>query len=247
MHKFETVKNLLSRILHIIFPEYCIVCRNVLEIGEHKICDACIGKIVEVENVCLKCGNPLNFIQDWCNACSPKRIYYEKLFALYYYSDTIRFLIKQLKYKPSDETIENLEFFYSFFTSNSEIFSEMEILIKDLDFIIPVPIHIMREEKRGYNQSMLFSTILSDIFGLPVNDKIIKKIKNTRFFYKLDTKARHGELENAFEVLDKNLVYGKNILLVDDISTTGATFNNISKILLENGANSVFCFCVAHE
>jgi ComF family protein len=239
----------IKKILHIFFPDYCIVCKNILEHDEHKICDVCVGKISEIGNFCNKCGSPSILMQDWCINCGYKKVYYEKLFALYHYDDTIRFLLKQIKYRPSDKTFENLEFFYDFFNTESVVLEEFEKLVPNLDFMIPVPIHHLREQKRGYNQSLLFCDILSDIFALPVNDKIIKKTKNTHFFFNLGKKERAEALDDAFEILQKSkdLVRGKNILLVDDISTTGVTFNQISKILLEHGANTIFCFCVAHD
>jgi len=242
----QKLKKIIENAFYIVFPDNCIVCTNILENYEHKICDNCIGKINEVEDVCLKCGNPLELTQDWCGACRPKKVYYEKLFVVYYYNDTMKFLLKQIKFRPSDKVFENLEFFYNFLSTNSLVINEFEKILKHLDFILPMPIHITREEKRGYNQSSLFSGVLSNLFDLPVNDNIIKKTKNTDFFYNLGKRERLKQVENAFEVLDENVIYKKNILIVDDISTTGATLNEISKILLNNGANNVFCFCIAH-
>jgi competence protein ComFC len=238
--------SLFKKILEILFPDYCVNCKNALETNEYKICDKCIEKIKKIEHTCLKCGTPLSFTQDWCSRCNNKKIFYKKLFTSYYYEKTIKKLLIQLKYDPNQKTLKNLEIFYNMLYSNLSFMSELKNLSKNIDFIIPVPIHKKRESKRGYNQSFLFANILGDILGLKINNKILKKIKNTKFFYKLSFKERQKELENAFEIIDNTSLLNKNILLVDDISTTGSTINSISKFLLEKGANNIFVFCLTH-
>ncbi len=239
-------KNSIEKILSLMFPGTCQVCKNSLEMNENKVCDKCVGSIEKVEICCNKCGRPLDLKQDWCADCRDKRIYYEKLFVGFYYEGVVKYFLHQLKYNPSEKSLENLDFFYNLLCSNEELLDELKTLSENIDFIIPVPIHRSRLQKRGYNQSVLLANILQDLLGIEMDETIIKKAKNTQFFFKLSKEKREKELGNAFEVSIPEILLGKNILLVDDISTTGLTINSITKLLVEKGANSVFVFCMAH-
>jgi ComF family protein len=113
------------------------------------------------------------------------------------------------------------------------------------DTIISVPLHRQRELNRGYNQSRLISGALSRKLGLPDNSKLLQRVRNTQSQSLLAREERSLNLVDAFAVVDTSGVKGKNILLVDDIMTTGYTLNECAKALKAAGARTVVGAVVA--
>lgn len=115
------------------------------------------------------------------------------------------------------------------------------------DFILPIPMHRMREAERGYNQAALLSSELCNITGNFHSDKILLKIKNTARQGKASGIARQYNVTGAYAVSKEysGRVRGKCLLLVDDIITTGNTVNEAAKALKEVGASAVFAIAVA--
>ncbi|WP_243247925.1 ComF family protein [Paeniclostridium hominis] len=108
------------------------------------------------------------------------------------------------------------------------------------DYILYVPLHKNRERKRGFNQSKLIAKYLGCMTNIEVLN-CIKRNKNTSRLFKLKNEERIKELKNAFTVNDKiGICKNKNILLVDDIFTTGSTVNEISKILQCKEVNNIY-------
>ena len=108
------------------------------------------------------------------------------------------------------------------------------------DYILFVPLHKKRLRQRGFNQAEKIAMDLSKIVDIPTVDNISRKY-NTKRLYKLGKEERINELKNAFMIKDNRIdLKNKNVLLVDDIFTTGSTVNEISKILKINGVNKVF-------
>jgi competence protein ComFC len=112
----------------------------------------------------------------------------------------------------------------------------------NFDYILYVPLHKKRERKRGFNQSKIIANQLGKELGVEVLD-ILERSKNTRRLFELDEKERKQELKNVFKISKDIKNYtNKNILLIDDIFTTGSTVNEISKLLKLNGINEVYIF-----
>ena len=112
----------------------------------------------------------------------------------------------------------------------------------NFDYILYVPLHKKRERKRGFNQSKIIANQLGKELGVEVLD-ILERSKNTRRLFELDEKERQQELKNVFKISKDIKNYtNKNIILIDDIFTTGSTVNEISKLLKLNGINEVYIF-----
>ena len=111
--------------------------------------------------------------------------------------------------------------------------------IKGIDLIIPVPLHRRREAIRGYNQSYLLAKEIGRITELEVKNKILIKSTGTRSQSRLNFNDRLINLNGVFNIRNRQEIKNKNILLIDDIVTTGATLIECSKILHEAGARSI--------
>jgi len=121
-------------------------------------------------------------------------------------------------------------------------------LLPTTDLIVPVPLHWTRLWKRGYNQAALMANSL-DLEKSPATLVIdlLKRVKRTQPQGKSSAKNRYANLKKAIEVAPKHqdLVRGKRILLVDDVSASGATLNTCAKVLKRAGAKDVTCLVLA--
>lgn len=131
-----------------------------------------------------------------------------------------------------------------------------EILIKDknacdflkgYDIIIPVPIHKKRKSLRGYNQSELIAKKLSDRFKMPMYIDVLKKQINTIPQSSLGKKARKSNAQNVYKVDNMQKIKKKNVVILDDIYTTGATANECIKVLKDAGAYRVGIITIAKD
>ncbi|MDR1925746.1 MAG: ComF family protein [Planctomycetaceae bacterium] len=115
------------------------------------------------------------------------------------------------------------------------------------DLIIPVPSHRKRRWWRGVNSPDLIAGELGRKLGVLVQTDIVKRVGETALQYHLSDRARRRNVEGAFAIKDakKNLLKGKRILLIDDILTTGATCNEITKILKKAGAKKITVCAIA--
>lgn len=166
-----------------------------------------------------------------CPACVSKNYYFDRAIGCIEYSDISKKIVFAFKYK--DKT----------FMSNiiAKIMRE-KLLTQNIryDYILYVPLHKKRERKRGFNQSRLIARKLGKLENKQVLDCIYRK-KNTNKLFKLKNKERLKEVKNAFDFYNNiNLCKNKNILIIDDIFTTGSTVNEISKMLKKVGVNKIY-------
>lgn len=160
-----------------------------------------------------------------------------------YRDKIIRQLITDLKYKGK--------------RSNAKIIGEVvyEYLLEELsdrelydDFtdpiLIPIPLSRQRLRERGYNQTELIANFLTDACQL--NTKSLKRIRNTESQTTKNKEERMENLKDAFVVKNNKLIKNKNIVLIDDVVTTGSTLNEAKRVLLKNGAKNVLAIAVAH-
>ncbi len=101
----------------------------------------------------------------------------------------------------------------------------------NIDIIIPVPLFKKKEALRGYNQSQLIATTLGEQFHIPTETKALKRIVNTASQTKMNRVERNENTEDAFQVVYPERIKDKNILLLDDVLTTGATIEACCKVL----------------
>ena len=125
--------------------------------------------------------------------------------------------------------------------------------IKSYDIILSVPLHKKRLKERGYNQSQLIARELVKEYNLHNNKKmiyyndVIIKTKNIKPQSTKNLKDRIQDVIGIYEIKNKEKIIGKNIIIFDDIYTTGSTANECKKILLEAGANNVGILALAKD
>ncbi len=216
-----------------IFPKHCAYCDSFI-FGDELLCSNCKKSLPRIEgNICKSCGLPKGICQ-----CKNRDNYYEAVIAPFFYEGNVRKGLHIYKFRNS--------------MSNSEAFSlEMAKTIEEryndisFDFIINVPMTKKRYKERGYDQTALLAEKISSILGIEFKPDILEKIYETEKQHGLHALYRRGNLTGAFEVTNPELVKDKTIILCDDISTSGETLNECSKMLWLNDAKAVYCVALA--
>ncbi len=117
--------------------------------------------------------------------------------------------------------------------------------LKDIgvEVIIPVPMFKKKIRSRGYNQAAVFARAMSQVTGLSVDDRAVRRIVDTKPMKELNNMQRRTNLKEAFRLSAKSLPYTK-VLVVDDIYTTGATMDQVAAVLKAGGVSEVYGLCV---
>ena len=114
------------------------------------------------------------------------------------------------------------------------------------DVIIPIPLSKKRKLERGFNQAEIIAAEIARASGIPIDAaSLVRKLHTPIHRIGMDKKARELTVKNAFEVVRPRLIDGRNILLVDDVFTSGATASYCAKVLKKNGAKQVNVFTLA--
>lgn len=230
------VKN--SKILDFFYPARCPACDGVLNFGMRGLCSSCKGSFVRIkEPYCLKCGKGMEKEgEEYCADCREKAHFYKQGRALYEYS-SVKESIYRFKYRGRQEYGE-------FYAEEIEKYLGKIIGFWKPDIITAVPLHITRERKRGYNQAALIAEALGRRMGIPVNTRLVKRIKKTKPQKELTARQRQNNLKKAFKIRG-NDVKLSTIIVIDDIYTTGSTIDAMSCVLQEAGIETVYFIAIA--
>lgn len=225
-------------LVNMAFPRRCPVCDEIVPTGDGLICSCCRTKPQYItEPRCRRCGKQLMGEQGqnspglFCRDCMQRKHVYDYGYALYDYQ-SMRKSIYRFKYGKRCEYAD----FYA--KDICEKLSD-EICMMGADSIIPVPVHASRLRSRGYNQAELVAAELSRFTGIPMDKKLVKRVRKTVPQKELTIQERQNNLKKAFHI-SANVVKLNKVILVDDIYTTGSTFDAIAMELKRRGVKSVY-------
>ena len=210
----------------IIFPQCCLICGKS---AEDILCAKCIKELNQKMKVVIENKNKKEF----------NEVYFEKHCYLFKYED-IRNLI--LDYKFNDKS-----YLYQIF---SKIIIKNEKIcgfLKKYDIIIPVPISKKRKIQRGYNQSYLIAKEITKYKVLKNECNCLIKQKDTIEQSKLGKNERKTNIQGAYKIINKEKIISKNVLIIDDIYTTGNTVNECAKELKKAGAKRIGVLAIAKD
>jgi ComF family protein len=242
------------------FPGDCSACGGpLLKAGSSPVCDECIdGLRAQLATLCVRCGEALDIDglhyekQFGAEAllCSPCRLappQFERAAAWGLYEDRMRELIHMLKYegvraaaKPLGKLLEKV------IVSMGEGPSMGRELV-----VIAVPLFPVKQRQRGYNQSVLIvDEALAELWRdarwkLETAHGALRRVRDTESQFGLTASGRRRNLRGAFVVADPAVISGREVLLVDDIYTTGATARECARVLRQAGAAKVWVATVA--
>ena len=212
------MKNFLTSILDLIYRKRCYFC----------------GKSKHSLKMCPECFDKL----EYCSFLPNRIVNGVNIYCAGMYNKELQKLIRGLKYHNQKElAYYQAMFMYDYFKQISSLSnSEFEL--------VAVPLHKNRIKKRKYNHMELVCEEFSKFSGFTCNFDLIKRVKDTKPQYKLNRKERLINLHEAF-VVDKEAYNGKPLLLMDDICTTGATFEEMINQLNSVGIKNITCFATS--
>lgn len=230
-------KKVLREAVNAVLPPACPVCGKPAPfVGGIRadICEGCMQKVGYVnEPVCLKCGKPVkDEATEYCSDCGRREHVYDQACAVYEYSKDIKESIYRFKYYNRQE-------YARIYAKQMADRCGGMIRMWSPDVIIPVPIHISKLRQRGFNQAGLIARPLGKLMGIPVDEELLIRIVKTEPMKELSNQERIKNLQNAFQVTGKVVRY-KKVLIVDDIYTTGATFDACASVLKDAGVSQVY-------
>ncbi|MEW6088843.1 MAG: ComF family protein [bacterium] len=228
-----TFKTILDAFVDFIWPPKCLICGIDLENGKKMICNECEkGIILFSPPFCAQCGHPLFYSGDLserlCAPCKNGKYFFEHAFIIGSYEKSLRDAIHRFKYDKKAV----LRKYFSILIND---YIEKNNVLNKFDIIVPVPLFSAKKRERGFNQSELLASVIGEKWDLPVLSKNLYRTRHTEPQHNLDYLQRKENIKGAFKLKNKIPVKGKRILLVDDIVTTGATVNECSRILKNDG------------
>lgn len=239
---FKSIEKLYDSMISILYPHKCPSCKKITT--DDGFCLDCWSHLKFISNPCIYCGLPIpmSFGVPICPTCPEDCIYYDRIISALRYNKTIAKTIFEFKY--NEKTFLSKLLSKLLLNNFNRLINEEKITI---DYIIPVPIHIKRLRKRGFNQSLLLVKDLSKLTGVPYISNLIIKSTHTTSQTILDYEERKSNVKSTFKFNEeyKNQILDKNILVVDDVITTGSTINECAKILKHNKVNKVFATSIA--
>jgi len=221
---------MINDFFNLIFPKLCCACKTALLKKEKTICIHCIATLPKT-NFHIDKENPVNQLF-WGRV----NIKMATSFYLFNQKTRVQHLLHQLKYKGAKEV-------------GAVVGQLMGIELKDsayyqnIDFVVPVPLHPTKFKQRGYNQSEWIALGLSRAMRIPIYTTGLYRKEDSQTQTK---KRRYKRWENVEEIfgLNDTFLNGKNVLLVDDVITTGATIEACAQVLIKNKA-TVFVATIA--
>jgi ComF family protein len=234
MRNIFTNDSWLTGMIDFIFPPICIGCGNYSE-DKYSICDGCRKLLDKQENpYCLNCLNDITPVDSICGSCGEDSF---PLLAFASYKSPLTEIIKQFKFKGI--TKPSYYFADSIVGEYNSLFSDYEPYI-----FVPIPLYSTRENYRGYNQATILSEHLAQLLNIDSNNQILKRIKKRKPQSQLAHKKRKSNIKNVFEVIKNDI--DNNIVLVDDVVTTGQTVYEAKKVLNRAGHKVVGVVAIAH-
>ena len=224
-------RKIFENVLDWIYPPVCVNCGKAGAL----LCDECLSKLPKVgKHFCSLCGKPLQ-PRHFCRHCGNAEFHFKASRAPYLYDGPVSVMIKKLKYSGMLGLVPLL---------SGLLADYWKELNWDPDLIVPVPLSKKRRGERGFNQSEMIGRDLSRRIGVRCDPRALMKQRDTVQQVGLDAAERRENLSGAFAA-EPSLVREKQILLLDDVMTTGSTFSECTNVLLEAGAKSVSCLSVA--
>jgi len=219
-------------LLDLLFPPRCVGCRR----HGTWLCPECEKGIERITGpLCPRCGRPASRSDRLCPACRGTAPPIDGIRSAAYFEGVLREAIHRFKYRGQWVLARPL----------GQLMVERWTACQlPTDVLIPVPLHPTRLAERGYNQATLLARELGAVVGLPIETGSLVRIRATLPQVTLDAPARQENVRGAFQCLDDRIA-GRQVVLIDDLCTTGATVSACSIALQEAGAGSVWAYTLA--
>jgi len=230
-----TSMNLYDAALTLAYPQICVICGSSVEQRRFGVTCAECWKGTRIfagdEEICGKCGAPGPVR---CGRCEEMAFTVARAVGMY--EGALRESVLQLKRQPH----------VPHYVGSLLVEAMRREPLSSSTRVAPVPLHPKRLKSRGFNQASIVAEAVSKAVKLPLDEVSLVRVSTTeKYRAGLDRKGRRDTVAGAFAVTHPRLVEGENILLIDDVFTTGATVSACAEALANAGAGNVFVLTVA--
>jgi len=227
---------LTQKLFNLLFPARCVLCQQTLK-QDTGVCADCYRHLPYNDICCVRCALPLAEAVKttvFCGRCITRQPYFDYVCSPFRYENDVIRLVHQLKFseKISSASIIGEMLLPAFLKTNEKP-----------DCLLPVVLHASRMRQRGFNQSIEISRRLSRKLNIPVEYDAVVRQRSTPAQTGLNARQRLKNIKGAFSVVEK-LTY-KHVLIVDDVITTGATVNELARVLKQNKVPRVGVLSIA--
>jgi ComF family protein len=241
--RFAAAQSLSASFFNLLFPDNCRLCQQPLRgpISRIPVCLPCLSlpQPLQADHFCIICRTP--FVNSYpldehgqCTVCRENQANFDSVYSFGSYQDSLQQLINLFKYSKIESLAQPL----------SRLLVRALPLDQSFDVVIAMPMHWRKRWERGFNQSELLAAPIAKRFGL----KLAGNLRRSRYTApqaSLSEAARHANLRNSFKVLRPEQIFGRHVLLVDDVFTTGATLRAATAVLKTAGAARVSALTLA--
>lgn len=218
----------------------CLLCDETTESKQLPICTDCESELPWLRGHCTVCALPLPGTGLICGDCQRQPPLFEKVVVPWLYSFPIDSMIIRFKHHaqwPLGRLLGDL--------LGHHVQHSFDQGLARADLLLPVPLTERRHRQRGFNQAQMLASSLSQHLHIPVKNHCLSRIIEAPAQQALDAVTRKKNLRKAFHVAPHAAIKGLHLALVDDVLTTGATAQSLSRQLLKAGASRVDVYCLA--
>lgn len=225
-------KQVVKDFISIVYPPICELCKTPLGENEELFCEVCKETLLETDYaLCPVCGKHLYGDQAKCPETHTDN-YIEFVRPLSDYNDEYKELISLLKNQGRLDVAK-------FLGSRLGEIINGEHRFNHYDALVPVPLYKTKKRERGYNQSLYLAKYISQECDKPVLEEVVKKDVKTKSQKDLSREERKENVAGTFKVITSSDFVGKDLIIVDDVCTTGSTAQSLAKELMENGSGDI--------
>lgn len=227
--------SLLDAVADVFFPPACAACDAVLP-APGAFCDACRALVLDVGTVtCRRCGEPGRFSEDGCERCRALTPPFQRAWAPFEHDGAMARAVHRLKYEDRPDLSRPL---------GRLLADAARDALDDMPgVLVPVPLHTSRFRERKFDQAALLAVALSEVTKRDVRETWLVRTRATPRQVGLSDTAREENVAGAFVASDA--VRGQDVVLIDDVLTTGATVREAARALLHAGAGRISVLTLA--
>lgn len=239
------MKKILDQFLDILFPRPCVACKLGRKGVGPFLCALCLAHLpVIAPPLCGTCGRPGEMDYDYpdpefeCGLCRKKTYRFDRARSLGRYDTSLKALIHAFKYQGHPGALSEI-------TSIMDRGLGPQVDLYDGFYVVHVPLHRSKLKQRGFDQSFLLAREVARILNRPLLDQAVSRIRDTESQARKNRKERIENVRGAFQVIRPEEVAGRNLLLVDDVFTTGSTVDEVTRVLKKSRAKAVHVYTLA--
>jgi len=244
---------------NVVFPADCRICGGpVVALVGAQVCEACVARVGPQtgDSLCRRCGDAMGMESarfagsmgmTECTMCRLAPPEFERAVAFAIYDEEVREMLHLLKFQGMRRIADAV-----LGDGMATAVLQLERLAANELTVVPVPLFAARERSRGFNQARVLAEVaiarlrkLRPAWSLALRNDVLSRVRDTNALFAMDPGARRKSLRGAFRVVNAAAVRGREMLLVDDIMTTGATARECSRVLMRAGAAKVWVVTMA--